>query len=613
MSDDLADDEIGAVRRAWGGWFQELEQMLEEEAGDDPWMREATPGELGDPDQRLFALFNAGSIAAAVYDAQKRPIAATAAFDEAGCAGLVDPALLDETGGALPRLTTREADADHGPALFVYAPAKATATWRLPPDIHRAARGPSAATVVLTSVGAVHPEPLGEACRAYRLSGLQTRVALETIRTGAIKEAAKALDVSYQTAREALADAMKRVGVERAPGLITRLTTLAFGVLPGGRSSADLLADMWGLTERQITIAGLVAEGLSRAQTAHALGLGEAVVKKELDIVFSVMQVRSGAALARKLVEARALNWLTEATAGGMGFVEDTVEPLSIVIGPHRRQIAFSDYGPSGGRPVLVVHSSMTTRIVSRRLLRALHGAGFRPIAVDRPGFGLTEPLPDEAASHDPFADATADVAHVLDRLKIRSVDVVSRGGAAFVMALAGAMPDRLGRIVIVNPGPPYRESGRALGPIAVMKDAFLSNPASVRVIAPFLAGQLTYRRVARMMTQWTRGSPPDEAAVRDPEIVNDYYRSLRMFATGRFAGFVREQTALLRADEPEPVANSDGWRVLAGVSDVLYEPERVLAYWRALLPGARFEAVEDGGRFLAMTHPHLVVEALEA
>jgi hypothetical protein len=52
---------------------------------------------------------------------------------------------------------------------------------------------------------------------------------------------------------------------------------------------------------------------------------------------------------------------------------------------------------------------------------------------------------------------------------------------------------------------------------------------------------------------------------------------------------------------------------VLLGASDVLYEPEVVLAYWRERLPGAAFQVVADGGRFLAMTHPHLVVKALNA
>jgi pimeloyl-ACP methyl ester carboxylesterase/DNA-binding CsgD family transcriptional regulator len=465
--------------------------------------------------------------------------------------------------------------------------------------------------VVLTTALDAAASPLRDACLAYGLTGLQTRVALETIRAGAIKEAASTLGLSYQTAREALAEAMRRVGAARLAGLVSRLTTLAFGVFPGHASTGDVLADVWGLSERQIAIAGMLAEGASREQVAEVLGLSLPLVKKELDAVYSLLQVGSSAQLARKLVEARALGWLTATTAGGVGFVEDQSEPLRFALRPDGSRVAFSDYGPASGWPVLVLHSSMTTRIVSRKLLRALHRAGFRPIAIDRPGFGLSDPLDDPQAVAEPFEAATADVERVLTHLKVRRVDIVSRGAAQFLVALARAMPDAIGQVALVNPGPPYRYSGRSIGPLAVIKDAFIGNPATIRVLAPFLAAQLTYRRLASMLAQWTRGSPPDEKASQDPEFVADFFRSVRMFATGRYEGFLREQAAIARKGRPAPFAGAAGWQVLLGASDVLYEPEVVLAYWRERLPGAAFQVVPDGGRFLAMTHPHLVVKAL--
>lgn len=70
-------------------------------------------------------------------------------------------------------------------------------------------------------------------------------------------------------------------------------------------------------------------------------------------------------------------------------------------------RVAWSEYGSVTGRPVLVVHSSMTTRFVSRRLLRALQTRGCRPIAIDLPGFGLSEPVAGLGAGvHNPFAAA---------------------------------------------------------------------------------------------------------------------------------------------------------------------------------------------------------------
>lgn len=610
MLDDSVAPESHALGRVLGAWFEELEHLLGEDGPPQPWAREAVAPVFGQLDPERLPILDARSLAAAVYDARGHRIAATPAFEDGGCDALIDRDRLPGfAAGAEPAWLPVATGEGAATAVVVYAPGARTATWRLTPDLHEAAQGRPGAVVVLTT--ALDDRPLRDACLAYGLTGLQTRVALETIRTGAIKEAAEALGLSYQTAREALAEAMRRVGAQRLPGLVTRLTSLGFGVFPGQASTGDVLADVWGLSERQIVISGMLAEGASRPQIAQLLGISLALVKKELDAAYSLLQVSSSAGLARKLVEARTLSWITAATAGGVGFVEDQSEPLRFALREDGGRIAFSDYGPASGKPVLILHSSMTTRIVSRKLLRVLHRAGYRPIAIDRPGFGLTEPLDGTQALADPFTAAVADVPRVLAHLKIRRIDIVSRGAAQFLVALAAAMPDAIAQVVLVNPGPPYRFSGRSIGPLGAIKDAFVRNPATIRVLAPFLAGQLTHRRLSRMVVQWTRGSPPDQKAAQDAEFMADFFRSVRMFATGRYEGFLREQAAIARGGKPRPFAGAEGWRILLGASDVLYEPEVVLAYWRELLPGARFDIVPDGGRFLAMTHPDLVTAAL--
>lgn len=610
MSVESVPPEAHGLGRALGAWVEELEKALAAET-QPAWARELAAPVFGQEGEHL-PIVDARSVAAAVYDARGRRLAATRAFEAGGFERLVEKQRLgDFAAGADPAWVSIERGDAPTSSLVAYAPASRTTTWRLPPQIHEAAAGHPRAVVVLTAALDIDAPPLRDACLAYGLNGLQTRVALETVRTGAIKRAAENLGLSYQTAREALSEAMKRVGARRLPGLVTRLTTLAFGVFPGHGATGSVLADVWGLTERQIAVAGMLAEGASRERAAELLGVSLAVVKKELDAAFSLLQVNSGAALARKLVEARALSWLTDATAGGVGFVEDQSEPLRFVLRPDGSRIAFSDYGPASGKPVLVLHSSMTSRIVSRKLLCVLHRAGYRPISVDRPGFGLSDPLPGAEAVADPFGAAVGDVQQVLTQLKIRRVDIVSRGAAQFLVALARTLPEATGQVVLVNPGPPYRLSGRGVGPLGAIKSAFIGNPSIGRVLAPFLAGQLTYRRLSKMMVQWTRGSPPDQKASRDPEIAADFFRSVRMFATGRWEGFLREQAAIARAGRPPPFEGARDWRILLGASDVLYEPDVVLAYWREQLPGAEFEIVPDGGRFLAMTHPDLVVEAL--
>lgn len=559
-------------------------------------------------------MFNAESVAAALLDRRGRVVFASAAF-----AAMQSEHPLEET--LLARLAEASRsgveivaldDAAAGSAVFAYARAAQAVSWRLPPEVASAAAEHPDHVVILTSQ-VVRAGPLEAACRAYGLSGLQTRVALETIRTGAVKTAARLLGVSYHTAREALAEAMKRVRAPRLPALVQRLSSLAFGVLPQD-DGGEILGDLWGLSSRQAAIAGLVADGMSRAGVAAALGLSEAVVKKEIDQVHLVLQVSTGAALARRVVEANALRWLTRATGGDIGFVETGAEPLQFVHRPDGGRIAVSDYGPVSGKPILVVHSSMTTRILPRGLLRALQGKGYRPISIDRPGFGLTDEVPGlRAGAHDPYATAAQDAIAVLDRLKVRAPDLIARGGAQFVLALEKAAPGRLRRVVLINPTPHTTKTDRNVGALGVLKEAFRRNPAMIRLAAAVFVRQTSFERTAEFMRRFVRGSPPDEIAVRDPELLRDHFRSTRTFATGRYGGYVNEQTEFAQGTQPPPLPGTADWRVLISAHDVIHDPRHALAYWRRVLPDARFEIVPDTGRLLGVSHPELVVAALVA
>jgi len=67
----------------------------------------------------------------------------------------------------------------------------------------------------------------------------------------------------------------------------------------------------------------------------------------------------------------------------------------------------------------------------------------------------------------------------------------------------------------------------------------------------------------------------------------------------------------MTRGAKPEPLPALSHWSVLIGAYDTMHDPDRVERYWREVLPDSRFQRVADAGRFLAMTHPHEVVQAL--
>ena len=560
----------------------------------------------------FLPLFDPQSIAAAVLDAHGAVRIASRLFVEEGGARYVDPSLAEralKSGKPVVVPVAVENEAGSESVIFVYAAAAAAfPLWHLPPEL--AAAAPAGQVVGLTTLAA-RAEPIERACAAFGLTGLQTRTVQAVVRAGTIKAAAAALGLSHVTAREALSEVYRRTGTRRLPELVGLLSGLAFGLLPFKSDYAPLLVDVWGLTPKQASITLLVASGASREDAARALGLSIAVVRKDLEQVFAALQVSSASELARTVSTMSALAALLAATRGRLGFADPRVEPLRLLPRADGTRIAWSDYGPAGGRPVLIVHSSMTSRLAPSGLVKALQGGGFRVLAVDRPGFGMSDPVAGlRAGEHDPFDVAAEDLVTLLDALKLSTIDIVARGGAQAVLALARRAPERIGRVVLVNPDPPATADGRRHGPLGAFKEAYLRRPELIGAFARLLGGSLTRERLHRMVQQSMRGSPPDEAAVADPRFADDYWRSVRMFATGRIEGYVNEQVALARGARSEPLATAD-WSVLIGGYDTMHDPEHVERYWREILPDSRFRRVPEAGRFLAMTHPGKVLEAL--
>lgn len=561
----------------------------------------------------FLPLFDPQSIAAAVLDSRGAVRVASRLFAKEGGARYVDPGLVEralKSGKPVVVPVAVETKAGSESVIFVYASATvAFPLWHLPPEL--AVEAPAGKVVVLTTLAA-RAEPIERACAAFGLTGLQTRVVQAVVRAGTIKAAAATLGLSHVTAREALSEVYRRTGARRLPELVGLLSGLAFGLLPSNSDHAALLVDVWGLTEKQASITLLVASGASREEAARTLGLSVSVVRKDLEQVFVALQVGSASELARTVSTMSALAALLAATRGQLGFVDPRAEPLRLLPRGDGTRIAWSDYGPASGRPVLIVHSSMTSRLAPSGLVAALQGAGFRVLAVDRPGFGMSDPvLGMRAGEHDPFDLAASDLIVLIDALRLPVIDIVARGGAQAVLALARRAPDRIGKVVLVNPDPPAASDKRRHGPLGAFKEAYLRRPELIGTFARLLAGSLTRERLHRMVHKSMQGSPPDEAAVADPRFADDYWRSVRMFGTGRIEGYVNEQVAMARGSKPDPLPGLTGWSVLIGAYDTMHDPDHVEHYWREVLPGVDFVRVAGAGRFLAMTHPHQVVQAL--
>ncbi len=454
-------------------------------------------------------------------------------------------------------------------------------------------------------------EQLSRFAEDFAFSSATTRTVVALFMTGDVRRAADEARISYETAREYLEKARALVGAANLQQLVTMMGMGLSRTGEDAEESDRFLAVAYGVSERQMRIAGMIANGDTRAEVAIALGISEALVKKEMAIVYAALDVTTASALARAMIELRLL-----AIAASLGndderFPEPAHRTLSFTARDGRK-IAASDYGPRSGKPVLVLHSSMTSRPVNRALVEALQNSGFRPISMDRPGFGRTE-LPPERAGEAYFALAALDIVDLCNAMRWNHIAIVTRGAAQIVLALHQAAPDLIEAAVVTNPDPDATSSSRRSGFLATMKRNFVKRPWAVALMARWFAQSLTYERAADNVIRSTAGCPSDREVMARPEQMADYYRSLSSFRQGRLDGFVTEQTALATIGRPEPIYGADHFAMLVGEHDSIHDPSETMAYWREVLPDARVEMIKGAGRFMTYSHADVVVAALTA
>lgn len=596
-------------------WFVQPDYMLDLARSETHQMEDRITDLTIPLDRVNRAVWDPEALGVALLDANGAVVAASQSFNAENAAQSIDVDVVSaaaQSRFAIVRpVSLEQSDGRSHSALFAYASTEVARHWQIPDAMADLLEANPGAIVLLTTVMTL-PQPLRRACKAFALTDLQERVVLSTIRSGSIKSAAAELGLAYATAREALSQAFGKTGTKGLSEMVSVLALTAFGVLPATADAGALLVDIWGLNERQAAIAGLLADGLPRADAAKLLGISEAVAKKEINRIFTTLGISSATMLSRMLAEISALSVMMSATSRSLGLVNSAAEPLRFVMREDGSRIALSDYGPASGKTCFVVHSSMTTRLASRHLIRSLQDEGFRPIAIDRPGFGMSDLIAaSETSETDPFMHAARDHAHVADRLKLGRASFFMRGGGRFIIALDAIRPDLVGRVVISNPDPQTEPGGARLGPFGAFKEAYLRNPTVIRLMARILASNLTKERMKQMLVRAFRGSPPDEAAMQDEAIVEDLYRAARMFGTGKISGYVAEQIAFTRGSRPEAIPGKIDWHVMLGEHDTLHDPTHVRDYWRQVLPDSPFETVAGAGRLLAMTHAPLVARRL--
>ncbi|MBX3479869.1 MAG: alpha/beta hydrolase [Caulobacter sp.] len=444
------------------------------------------------------------------------------------------------------------------------------------------------------------------AAQAFGLTPLEARISEALLDAPNLNEAAERVGVGRETAREALKKAMRKAGAKRSPDLVRRMMDLMSGMNTPSGNVETVLSSLFGATPAEARAAARFAEGLTAREVAAALGVKEATVRGQLKAVFAKTGVNKAKDLVRLTVEASTLTALTQAS-------ESTIEPIDregrarLITTAENRRIALIDYGPTGGRPVVVFHGYSIGRFLPPVFVARLHRAGYRPIVVQRPGFGLTDAAPSMESHPQVAAD---DLAAVLDALKLRKTDVLIRDGAtASGLAFAVRHGHRIGHGVLLNPRPQASLDRTHPSMIGSIARTMLKHPELIAAFGEMLRRQNRTDLLTRALRRSLDPFPADRALMDDPVTAAMLVRDTQGMGARSSAGFAAEMAVYAHGWTPPSAIGGERWTLVFSGG---FDWPSSQAFWQKALPEAQRRDIPGAAYLAYFTHPQEVVAALD-
>ena len=263
-----------------------------------------------------------------------------------------------------------------------------------------------------------------------------------------------------------------------------------------------------------------------------------------------------------------------------------------------RTKIAVFECGPREGPPIVFLHGLGHWALGSWSMLAPYLAERHRLVAIDLPGFGLSD-KPDVAYDLDYF---TATVSRIVAALAPNGATLVGHSlGGLIAASIAAEHPTLTHRLFLIN------STGFKIGRSWVVQ--FLGNKLSAPVFS-FQPSRWVVRRAIASAVHDPRGMDPAQfervyASLGDPLVRRTFARiySAALHEV-REAQFVRIPEILGRYRGPTSA--------VFGKSDP-YIPSDVVGLVRAVYPHAHVELVDECGHFAQLEWPALIGERIDA
>lgn len=208
------------------------------------------------------------------------------------------------------------------------------------------------------------------------------------------------------------------------------------------------------------------------------------------------------------------------------------------------RKLSYDERGPSSGKALFYFHGSPSCRTESNLFVGAalLASLEVRLIAIDRPGFGSSDPQ-----SGRRILDWPQDVLALADHLQIERFSILAYSlGGPYGLACAFAIPDRLDRVGIVSGAALFTDTER-MAQVNPRTRSFLTlpreKPWAARIFLAIMLGWMPRLAPEKFIAAAASALPaPDQKTVlSDPEFRRGFLDMVRTAVQGGTGAAYRE------------------------------------------------------------------------
>ncbi|QCC47968.1 alpha/beta fold hydrolase [Halobellus limi] len=187
-------------------------------------------------------------------------------------------------------------------------------------------------------------------------------------------------------------------------------------------------------------------------------------------------------------------------------------------------ELAYTEYGPASGTPVVWFHGTPGSRRLGSLFEAAATDCGVRLLAFDRPGYGRSPPWPSRTVR-----DGAQCAAAVLDDADVDSAGAVAfSGGAPYALAAAATRSDRIDRVDLVSGAVPPEMTEEPPAIQRLLRGMAAATPRLLRGLFRGQAWLARHREPSFVVSQYTAGDATEGIPERAAEVVRaDFVEAL--------------------------------------------------------------------------------------